>query len=1044
MTRYRLNSLLILTLFALSVHISVVTVSPTVSNSSSLQIEQSLLTPETTAKPDVQHVKATVLDADVTITKTDASFDGYNLFVLGRRNITENRTTKYLVITDMYGESIAERQLGYNFQLADVPAEFINSTTILYATGQGAYLWNYYTDETVYLGIEGHHEYEHNSKSDTYFTLVNYNVEIDDELYLFDRIEEYNASGHLVWSLDTRLFISHTQWCPYSDIWGGSRDVSHANSIFYDGDEDVIYLNARNVNTFYKIDHSTGNVIWALGEYGDFTLYNETGGLREELFYHAHAVEKIDSNTFILFDNDYHNQLDGNSRYSRIVEITINTDTMIANESWVWTAPRSYWSIIWGDADRLPNGSRLGVFGAEWHPDSPYSAILVEVDDSKNIVWQMMFGKSIELSYVVYRMERFRFTPTLNTPEDQIIPRDEPVNVAWDVLYNFRNKMTIASSYSLLLNDSSVDDGIFLYQKYWNIEHLEFSLGILEKGTHNITLVVSDNEYNQAADTVIVRVVDFYITRDGPTSAEAGQSEAVIVWSGVVFGSLYYNYTIDDFLEDSGTWIGQDITLDLGLQPIGSHEVFFRLFNLTHEVHNESFFIAIIPPEPPDIHLISEVPTEMSWDQLLNISWEIADFSGGTWSVLVNGNSDVSGEWDGHPLLLNWTSPFLNPGLQNITLEVTDKVGLSNSSTHWVTVLYPPGPAILTTPNQDFVVWGSEGVSFIWTIVGATEWSLYRNGTLHAQGTPTGLTVEVFIVDWWEEEWLPMAYNLTLLISNGTVSVSETSFIDFLFDPGDSYVDEVVTSRSMYYTNGESTIGAPDGIFASIFLDYFNGYMTLDMGEQEEIIDEEGMDFTVYSRGGTYSVSVINDLDDSPILLATVTGNQSFDLSLANLAQARYVRIDFFSGDTVEIDAIEAIHHNFPEMDRNPPQINAIDDFWIWENQTSILLRWSATDKTPWRYSIEINGEVNIFGIWNGCDIVYTFQPSSLGVWNSTLLLQDAFGNKAADVVLIEVRRTPLSEIVLLELLLLAIGLVASGAILGIILLRRIKYKPET
>ncbi|MFX1517465.1 MAG: aryl-sulfate sulfotransferase [Promethearchaeota archaeon] len=218
-------------------------------------------------------------------------------------------------------------------------------------------------------------------------------------------INEYNLTGDLVWSLDTYSFISPTQWCPFQDMIGKGRGITHLNTIFFDSEEDIFYYTSSNLNTFYKIDHKTNKIILGLGQYGNFTLFDLEGNQHQSLLFHPHAIEKIDDNQFILFDNDKHNFENPSSSKSRIIELKIDESTMIANESWIWTTPNSYYSHALGDADRLPNGNRLGTFGTSTHPDTDIGARLVEVNSKGNIVWELNFPHTETYKYEVNRME---------------------------------------------------------------------------------------------------------------------------------------------------------------------------------------------------------------------------------------------------------------------------------------------------------------------------------------------------------------------------------------------------------------------------------------------------------------------------------------------------------------------------------------------------------------------------------------------------------------------------------------------------------------
>ncbi|MFX1544236.1 MAG: aryl-sulfate sulfotransferase, partial [Promethearchaeota archaeon] len=304
------------------------------------------------------HHTVDIMHGEIEVTKTLAAFEGYNLFVLEESEILSRQNNQTLIISTMAGNILYERIIsnGGVCQLADLSVEFVSPTTLLVGYPLDVALVNICTGTTEFLGFYGHHEYEYNPNNQTVFTFKENEIEIEDSTYIFDLINEYDLNGNLVWSLDVSKFITLDMQCPYSHLVEGVPDIAHSNTLSYDADEDVIYYNPRNVNTFYKIDHKTGNVIWGLGEYGDFAMYDTFGLNVDYLFFHSHGLERIDDDTFILFDNDLHNKNLERNHKSRIIEITVDEDRMVANASWVWRGTDRYWSIIWGDADRLPNG----------------------------------------------------------------------------------------------------------------------------------------------------------------------------------------------------------------------------------------------------------------------------------------------------------------------------------------------------------------------------------------------------------------------------------------------------------------------------------------------------------------------------------------------------------------------------------------------------------------------------------------------------------------------------------------------------------------
>ncbi|MFX0015240.1 MAG: aryl-sulfate sulfotransferase [Promethearchaeota archaeon] len=444
------------------------------------------------------------------------AFEGYNLFVLQYKSQHNESRSLTLFITDMEGKVIVEKKYQKEPRGLDVyPVELFNTTTVLLGDDDGAVLWNFVTNSTLDLGFSGHHDLEYNANNNSFFTMSWYSSETPDvsdgyERDGYDWIKEYDWHGNLKWSLNTQQFINLSMWCPHQDSYGKTRDITHGNTVFYDSKEDVIYYLSRNTNTFFKIDHKTKEILWSLGEYGDFQLIDQYGKTRENLFFHAHSVEKIDTNTFILFDNDRHNQTNPENYRSRIVEITIDEASMTAYESWEWAAPVEYYSDIWGDADRLPNGNRLGTFGTQTHPNTDIGPRLVEVNDSKHILWEMNFPTTADYMYGIYRMERFRLTPTIENLTEIFTPVDS-VNVSWQTWYNFRTKHPVEGFYEIYLDGQLIKNGVHVFKKWWLPSNLMMTLKNLSPGEHNVTAVIADEKGSMISDTVEIHIETTFI-----------------------------------------------------------------------------------------------------------------------------------------------------------------------------------------------------------------------------------------------------------------------------------------------------------------------------------------------------------------------------------------------------------------------------------------------------------------------------------------------------------------------------------------------------
>ncbi len=860
--------------------------------------------------------------------QSNLAFNGSNLFNM---EITQPDGREYYqLITNMAGTIQTSQKIITSEpinSLADIPAELINSSTILSTQKEQISLWNIDTNTSQVFYYPTHHDSEYNPLTQTFLTLQQYLVMNDEHTYVYDRIVEYNINGEIVWSLNTDSFISPSTWCPYFDKQGDYRDITHANSLFWDFEEDIIYLNVRNVNTFYKINHKTSQVVWGLGEYGDFTLYDQNGYSQESLWYHGHSVQQFDDNQFILFDNDFHNQSNPDNHRSRIIEIIINETSMIANISWSWIAPPEYYSFIWGDVSRLPNGNRLAAFGAL---QQTTEARIIEIDDSGRIVWELYFPQTSTTKYGVYRVQRFRKNPIITDLEDKEVLAGD-VTIQWQTWYNFMTKMRMKGSYQLFLNGLLMEEGAHVFNKFWRPNNLSIQLKDLIPGKYNLTLILSDESGRTTVDSLNLKVVSFHPIQQIPTELELNNQNSIITWEGVTSIPLNGSIFIDGELSKSFLWNGSHISYNLSQLEPGDHQVSLILCSPTHCINNENYDVIIYPSAPPEF---LETPSDqfITWNTTQSLKWTFQDISPNLWILYVNNTVQTFNEWINQQDSINWTVPFLNEGVYNITIVLRDIIGHVTVNTVWLTIVPPLNPIIVTHPNNITLFWGHSDPSLVWEIHGGTKWVLWKNGSSIYNGVINNTTVEIRTTN-----WAPGIYNITLQVISGSFSVSQTSWICVFVNPGDPFANSLVLNSSMWFMDGMNVLGQPDTRFTRLYYDYGNGHVTVDMGLHEEIINGPGIDFNVISRGGKYVVFGSNNLSiqigmgnqvESPfIMIGEGSDNSSFDLDNVGLEQVRYIQIAYIAGDEVEVDAIVASHFNRPPSP--PSEVKHLDPIFI-------------------------------------------------------------------------------------------------------------------
>ncbi|MGY5874754.1 MAG: aryl-sulfate sulfotransferase [Candidatus Thorarchaeota archaeon] len=414
--------------------------------------------------------------------------NGLNLFGLLAFNATSGSLDHiYALVTDMSGSI---ENVFYDSSQPPVTLKLINSTTVMFTrVNYGRVgLWNLATNKTQNLPIiSGHHDFEYNPFTDTILDIMSVTYgEYDGHPILYDDIQEYDLNGALVWFWNSSEHIpfDSQEFLKREEMSGFLIDWTHANSIFWDTVENTCYLNVRNLDTFYKINKTNGDVIWSCGRLGSLDLYNQDGEQVDSLFYHPHALEMIGPNRFIIYDNDFWNltRPDPYFGVSRIVEITVNESEGRADILWTWDAPTGYFCPPWGDADRLPNGNRLATFGHTAHP-----AYITEVNPEGEIVWEMAFNPTDEFVYGIYRVERFFEEPLVNAT----INGDEIIIETWNT---HRTRYPSPAHLRVLDQGSILAETDIEFSPHWQLTNITVPVAGLSRRAGNLTIIVENSD----------------------------------------------------------------------------------------------------------------------------------------------------------------------------------------------------------------------------------------------------------------------------------------------------------------------------------------------------------------------------------------------------------------------------------------------------------------------------------------------------------------------------------------------------------------------
>ncbi len=218
-----------------------------------------------------------------------------------------------------------------------------------------------------------------------------------------DVLMDIDPAGNVVWAWSAfdHLDINRHLF--------GLPDWTHSNALVYTQDGNLL-LSMRGQSWILKIDYAkgtgSGNILWRLGQDGDFTLL---GGDPSQWFYGQHNPSIVTANgsqtTLAVFD-DGNFRIDSNGVscgssttappcYSRGTIFQIDESTNVASLQWQY--PPGYFTFWGGSIGVLDNGN-VEFDGSEPYNQfdstgafNPYESLIIEVTqaDTPQVVWQM-------------------------------------------------------------------------------------------------------------------------------------------------------------------------------------------------------------------------------------------------------------------------------------------------------------------------------------------------------------------------------------------------------------------------------------------------------------------------------------------------------------------------------------------------------------------------------------------------------------------------------------------------------------------------------
>jgi arylsulfate sulfotransferase len=357
------------------------------------------------------------------ITKNNPS-EGYILVNLGELSQVNTKDYTYIAILNNDGFPVYYKKVSagaINFRYFDI------------GNNQKRFTYNSYADGKVVVMNE---KFEELKRLDLlpYYNHGNYAAETHDFIYIDDNhyiIPAYitredvdmtayggNSSvdlGELIlqeiqnnqvifeWNIaDHPELLSATDPIYYAQYATNPKvDYFHFNGVSIDPNDHNFIISARHTNQVYKVNRTTGEIIWRFG--GSNDDFNLTGN---EIISHTHHATILPNGHLLLFDNG----VTKNPQQSRIAEFAIDETTRTADLVYQYTQTGRFFDIM-GSAQKLSNGNYfIGWGGNITSQINANKSDITEVDANGNIVLDISFRNNPNSFTYSYRALKYNIT----------------------------------------------------------------------------------------------------------------------------------------------------------------------------------------------------------------------------------------------------------------------------------------------------------------------------------------------------------------------------------------------------------------------------------------------------------------------------------------------------------------------------------------------------------------------------------------------------------------------------------------------------------
>lgn len=208
-------------------------------------------------------------------------------------------------------------------------------------------------------------------------------------------IFEWNSSNYpeLLSAADP---IYYNQYATNSKV-----DYFHFNAIGIDPNDQNFVISARHTNQVYKINRTTGAIMWRFG--GNSDDFKLTGN---KTISHPHHCTILSNGNLLLFDNG----VTKSPQQTRVVEFDLDENNKTANLVYEYKDTGRYFDIM-GSAQKLENGNYfIGWGGNITSQINANKSDITELNSSGKIVLDISFSNNPDSFTYSYRALKYNIT----------------------------------------------------------------------------------------------------------------------------------------------------------------------------------------------------------------------------------------------------------------------------------------------------------------------------------------------------------------------------------------------------------------------------------------------------------------------------------------------------------------------------------------------------------------------------------------------------------------------------------------------------------